>query len=66
MPLLDSCINNVYEPGNIGSSIGTTPTTIVIGTLYTPDNYPFDTVTYSLDFTKFYTPSGCSICSAAF
>jgi hypothetical protein len=54
MPILDNCINSQYEPGNIGSSIGTTPTIITVGTLYSPDSYPFDTVTYSLDFSKFY------------
>jgi hypothetical protein len=54
MPILDSCINSVFEPGNIGSSSGSTPTVISPGSLYTPDDYPFDTVTYSLDFSKFY------------
>jgi len=54
MPTLDNCINGIFTPGNIGSSVGTPPTIVIIGTLYTPDNYPFDTVQYSLDFTKFY------------
>jgi hypothetical protein len=54
VPTLDSCINSIFEPGNIGSSSGEPPTTIRIGTLYTPDNYPFDTVQYSLDFSRFY------------
>lgn len=54
MPTLDSCISSVYEPGNIGSSSGETPTTVRPGTLYTPDNYPADTVDYSLNFSRFY------------
>ncbi len=54
MPTLDTCINSVFEPGNIGSSSGETPTTIRVGTLYTPDDYPFATVTYSLNFSRFY------------
>ncbi len=54
MPTLDSCINSIFEPGNIGSSVGTPPTQIRPGTLYTPDNYPFDTVDYSLNFSRFY------------
>jgi hypothetical protein len=54
MPILDNCINSQYEPGNIGSSSGTAPTIITVGTLYSPDSYPFDTVTYLLDFSKFY------------
>lgn len=54
MATLDSCINSIFEPGNIGSSSGETPTTVRIGSLYTPDSYPVDTVTYSLDFSRFY------------
>jgi hypothetical protein len=54
MPTLDNCINGIFEPGNIGSSSGTTPTVIRPGTIYTPDNYPFDTVQYSLNFSRFY------------
>lgn len=54
MPTLDNCINSIFEPGNIGSSSGETPTTIRPGTIYTPDNYPFDTVEYSLNFSRFY------------
>lgn len=55
MPTLDSCINSVFEPGNIGSSPGTPPTTIRPGTLYTPDTFPWETWTeYALDFSKFY------------
>ena len=54
MPTLDHCINAIFEPGNIGSSVGTTPTTIRVGTLYTPQNYPVNGVTYSWDFSKFY------------
>ncbi|MCS3690955.1 hypothetical protein ABIF26_006462 [Bradyrhizobium elkanii] len=51
---LDHCINDIFEPGNIGSSVGTPPVKIIKGTIYTPDDYPVDGVTYSLDFTKFY------------
>jgi hypothetical protein len=54
MPLLDSCVNSVYEPGNIGSSPGEPPTTVRVATLYTPDNYPVDTVEWSLIFSRFY------------
>lgn len=54
MPSLDSCVNSVFEPGNIGSSIGTPPVVIVAGSLYTPDTYDPEGVEYSLDFTKFY------------
>ncbi len=54
MPLLDSCVNSIFEPGNIGSSSGTTPTVIRPGTLYTPDDFPADTVEWSLDFSRFY------------
>ncbi len=34
MPVLDGCINSIFEPGNIGSSSGTPPTVITPG--YTP------------------------------
>lgn len=54
MPILDNCIDAIYEPGNIGSSSGTTPTVIRPGSLYTPDNYPIDGVFYSFQFNKFY------------
>jgi hypothetical protein len=54
MPSLDDCINAVFEPGNIGSSSGETPTTIRPGTVYTPDDYPYDTVEYSLNYSRFY------------
>lgn len=54
MPSLDNCINDIYEPGNIGSSSGATPTTIRPGTLYTPDDYPVDDVEYTLNFSRFY------------
>jgi hypothetical protein len=54
MPTLDSCINNSFEPGNIGSSSGETPTVITGGSLYTPDDYPFDSLQYALNFSKFY------------
>jgi hypothetical protein len=54
MPSLDHCVNAIFEPGNIGSSIGTTPTTVRVGTLYTTDDYPVDTVDWSLYFSRFY------------
>jgi hypothetical protein len=54
MPILDSCINSVFEPGNIGASIGTTPVVVTPGSLFTPDSYDPSAVTYSLDFSKFY------------
>ncbi len=54
MPTLDSCVNGVFEPGNIGSSPGTTPTVITPGSLYTPETYNPETVVYSLDLSKFY------------
>lgn len=54
MPILDNCIGATYEPGNIGSSSGQDPTTIRPGTLYTPDSYPPDGVTYTLNFSRFY------------
>lgn len=54
MPTLDTCINALYEPGAIGSSSGEVPTTIRVGTLYTPDSYDPDLVDYSLDFSRFY------------
>lgn len=54
MPTLDSCINNMWEPGNIGASSGEPPTVIRPGSLLDPDNYDPDAVTYSLDFSKFY------------
>ncbi len=54
MPTLDSCVNSIFEPGNIGSSSGTTPTIIRPGTLYTPETYDPDGVEYSLNFSRFY------------
>jgi hypothetical protein len=54
MPSLDSCINATFEPGNIGSSIGTTPIVIRPGTLYTPDDYPVETVQWSMVYSRFY------------
>lgn len=50
---LDSCINNLYEPGNIPASSGTGPVRIVMGPDI-PDDYDPDEVEYSLDFTRFY------------
>ncbi len=54
MPLLDSCVNSNFEPGAIGSSIGTTPTVISVGSIYTPSTYNPATVSYSLNFSRFY------------
>lgn len=54
MPTLDNCINSVFEPGNIGSSSGTTPVVITPGSLLDPDNYDPAVQTYSLDASKFY------------
>lgn len=54
MPTLDSCVNSIYEPGNIGSSSGTPPVVISPGSIYTPETYDPETVTYSLDLSKFY------------
>jgi hypothetical protein len=54
MPLLDNCVGSVFEPGSIGASSGTTPTVVIPGTLLTPETYDPATVTYSLDFSKFY------------
>ncbi len=54
MPILDSCINDIFEPGNIGASTGTTPTVITPGSLLDPGTYDPETVSYSLDFSKFY------------
>jgi hypothetical protein len=54
MPLLDSCVTALFEPGNIGSSPGEPPTTIRPGTVYTPEDYPIDTIEWSLVFSRFY------------
>jgi hypothetical protein len=54
MPLLDNCITDLYEPGNIGASPGEPPTIVRPGTIYSPDNYPTDDVDYSLNFSRFY------------
>lgn len=54
MPTLDSCINSIFEPGNIGSSSGEPPTTVRPGTLYTPETYDPESVEYSLNFSRFY------------
>ena len=50
---LDSCINNVYEDGNIPASSGTGPVRIVAGPEI-PDDYDPDAVEYSLDYTRLY------------
>jgi hypothetical protein len=54
MPILDNCVGSTYEPGNIGSSSGVTPVVITPGSLVPPESYDPATVTYSLDFSKFY------------
>ena len=54
MPTLDSCINSMWEPGNIGSSSGTPPTVVTPGSLLDPETYDPESVTYSLDNSKFY------------
>ncbi len=54
MPTLDSCVNSVFEPGNIGSSAGTTPTVVVFGSLLDPEHYDPAAQTYSLQFQFFY------------
>jgi hypothetical protein len=54
MPTPDLCIAGIYEPGNIGSSVGEPVTVPVAGSLLDPSDYDPDAVEYSLDFTKFY------------
>lgn len=51
---LDSCIANLFFPGNIPADAGHPPTTPTLGTLLDPDNYDPEAVTYSHDFSKFY------------
>lgn len=51
---LDSCINSVYEDGNIPASSGETPVRVPIGSLQDPLTYDPEAVQYSWDFTKFY------------
>ena len=53
MPVLDSCINAVFEPGNIGASSGTPPVIIRMPSLYPDVGYPID-VLWLLDFSKVY------------
>jgi hypothetical protein len=50
---LDSCINNVYEDGNIPASSGAAPVRVVLPPDI-PDDYDPAAVAYSLDFTKLY------------
>lgn len=54
MPILDNCIANIFEPGNIGASSGQTPVSPSVPSLLDPDDYDPESVTYSLDFSKFY------------
>lgn len=62
MPTLDYCIANIYEPGNIGASSGSTPVSPTVPSLEDPDNYDPDAMTYSYDTSKFYNsfyPGAC-------
>lgn len=62
MPILDSCIADIYEPGNIGASSGLTPVSPSVPSLLDPENYDPDAVTYSYDTSKFYNsfhPGAC-------
>ena len=50
---LDSCISNIYEPGNIPASSGTDPVRVAVPPDI-PDDYDPDEMEYSLDYTKLY------------
>ena len=50
---LDSCISNIYEPGNIPASSGEPPVRVVVPPDI-PDDYDPDEMEYSLDYTKLY------------
>jgi hypothetical protein len=50
---LDSCINNVYEDGNIPASSGLGPVRIVMPPDI-PDDYDPAAMEYSLDYTKLF------------
>lgn len=54
MPILDSCIANIFEPGNIGADSGQTPVSPPVPSFIDPDTYDPDAVEYSLDYSKFY------------
>jgi hypothetical protein len=54
MPVLDYCISGTFEPGNIGASSGQTPVAPSIPSLLDPENYDPESVTHSLDHSKFY------------
>lgn len=54
MPILDSCITGVFTPGNIGASSGQAPVAPSVPSLLDPEDYDPESVTYSLDFSKFY------------
>jgi hypothetical protein len=54
MPILDSCISGLFTPGNIGASSGETPVEPVVPSFLDPDTYDPTSVTYSLDYSKFY------------
>lgn len=51
---LDSCINSIYEPGNIPASSGTPPVRVVVSPDIDPDEYDPEDVVYSLDYMKLY------------
>ena len=54
MPVVvDSCITNLFVPGNIGSDAGDGAKPF-LPTLVDPDDYDPDAMTYSLDYSKFY------------
>lgn len=54
MPTLDSCITGTFVVGNIGASSGQTPVAPAVPSLLDPEDYNPETVTYSLDLSKFY------------
>jgi len=54
MPVLDSCVTSLYEPGNIGASSGSTPIVIRPGTIYDPEDYPAETIEWSMVYSRFY------------
>jgi hypothetical protein len=50
---LDTCIAFVFSPGAIGASAGTGATPTLVSFI-DPADYDPATLTYSLDFSKFY------------
>jgi hypothetical protein len=53
MPHGDTCVSHLFEPGAIPASAGMTP---ILPTMEEPpdDTYDPATLTYALDFSKFY------------